>query len=562
MSSTIDNPFYYLDNFQCVLDWVGQRDADLLDASERALLEIFPTLPQSARALFVRMVIRKGEVFRASKLSYAEIGCAHAAAVPLQDAGLIEADPWLSLDELFAQLSKPEISATFGALAALRHERKQVQLEWLRTMAPDAQRYSSWHGNTLEPAWRILVKPMCERFRLLFFGNLHQDWSEFVLAHLGLVRYEQVALAPHARGFQRRADLDDYLRMQRCRERLAEEDSVAPLDDDFPRQPLTNTWLESRRQKLLFQCGQHHERRREWDQAGAIYAQCSYPGARARAIRVLEKQGRAHDAMALLTLAEHAPEDEAERQQLLRMAPRLARQLGLASPPRPRTRADSFTLQLPAPTLPMRVELAVLEHLSADEAPVFYVENTLATGLFGLLCWRAIFAPIPGAFFHPFQRGPVDLYAPDFHARRRDLFDACLAELESGQYIETIRHHHAEKWGVQSPFVHWEALDTPLLELALRSIPPRDLRQWFEHILADVRANRCGFPDLIQFWPAQQRYAMIEVKGPGDRLQDNQLRWIACCQRHAMPVSVCHVQWQDSDAVTQAMPAPAADHCG
>jgi len=39
---------------------------------------------------------------------------------------------------------------------------------------------------------------------------------------------------------------------------------------------------------------------------------------------------------------------------------------------------------------------------------------------------------------------------------------------------------------------------------------------------------------------------MIEVKGPGDRLQDNQLRWIAYCATHDMPVSVCYLQWEQA----------------
>lgn len=38
-------------------------------------------------------------------------------------------------------------------------------------------------------------------------------------------------------------------------------------------------------------------------------------------------------------------------------------------------------------------------------------------------------------------------------------------------------------------------------------------------------------------------YEMIEVKGPGDRLQDNQIRWLAYCVEHGMPVCVVHVQW-------------------
>ena len=65
-------------------------------------------------------------------------------------------------------------------------------------------------------------------------------------------------------------------------------------------------------------------------------------------------------------------------------------------------------------------------------------------------------------------------------------------------------------------------------------------------MLVDLRANRTGMPDLIQFWPDEKRYRMIEVKGPGDRLQDNQRRWIAFCHQHGMPVDVCHVQWLET----------------
>ncbi len=41
---------------------------------------------------------------------------------------------------------------------------------------------------------------------------------------------------------------------------------------------------------------------------------------------------------------------------------------------------------------------------------------------------------------------------------------------------------------------------------------------------------------------ASQRYRMVEVKGPGDRLQDNQRRFLEFCTLHKMPVSVCPVR--------------------
>ena len=546
MNRVLENEFYYLDNFQGVLDWIGQRYHDLLTDEERAFIAAFPALPQPARALFVRMVMRKGDLFRASKLNYAEIGCPVAAAQALLPSGWIELDPVISLDELFDLLAKPEIAGAFGAHLHQKGARKAEQLEALRAGFGDSRAFSAWYRDCGDLALRILVKPLCDRLRLIFFGNLHQDWTEFVLADLGLFRYEQVEFSPASRGFRQRADIDHYLALHGCRERFAA--GIEPAEDvlkDLPAQAFDNDWLESRREKFLFQVGQHFERQKDWTRAHEVYAGCRFPGARGRAIRVLEKAGRYLDAWRLLEAAKGAPENDAERQHLARIGPRLARKLG-----QPRTAKGSvaaiaqFGVSLPHPGPDPWVEGAVRAHLACAEAPVFYVENTLANALFGLLCWRAIFAAIPGAFFHPFHRAPADLYSPDFQRRRAREFDDCLAQLDDGRYRATILAHFEEKAGIAAPFVAWEYLDRGLLELALDCIPAAHLKRWCERILADLKANRTGFPDLIQFWPAERRYHMIEVKGPGDRLQDNQLRWIEYCAQHDMPVSVCYLEWE------------------
>lgn len=547
MIRVLENEFYYLDNFQRVLDWIGERYADLLDDGEQAFLAAFPTLPRNARALFVRMVMRKGSLFRASKLAYAEIGCPVEAAAHLLGTGWIEADPELSLDELFDLLSKPELADAFGARLQRKTARKEEQLAALLPVFPEARRFSGWHPACPDVAWRILVKPLCDRLRLVFFGNLHQGWTDFVLSDLGLFRYESVDISPASRGFRRRADVDHYLQLHACRERFAAGEDVDDVVRDLPLHAFDNDWLEGRREKLVFHIGQHYEKLKDWDAAYAAYARCRFPGARARAIRVLEKHERFDQAQALLLQAQSAPENEAERQHLARIAPRLARRLGhprLAA--RARTAVDRIELCLAPPNGERWVEGAVRGHLHQDEAPVFYVENALANTLFGLLCWRAVFAAIPGAFFHPFHRGPADLHGADFHQRRQAEFSACLAQLDDGSYRDTIRRNYQEKAGLQSPFVHWDDITLDVIELALACIPPAHLRKWCERILADVKENRSGFPDLIQFWPSEARYLMIEVKGPGDRLQDNQLRWIDYCAAHGMPVAVCYLQWLEA----------------
>ena len=414
--------FYYLHNFQRALDWLHTRYGDLLGVDDLQFLTDFRQLPQAAQALLVRMVMRRGPWFRASKLAYDEIPDTRDAAAPLLSRGWLCADAPLGLSELFALHTKREL------------------LQILQ-------------GTALHPTMRK--------------AEMLQALAD-------------------------RADL---------------------------RQP---------------------------------YAASRAPGARHRQIRVLERMQCSDQALALAHQALAAPESEEEHQRVARMLPRLRRSLGQGGGPRrpalaPAVAALRMDVELPAPTPPQSVEHALRAHWHCAEAPVFYVENTLVNALFGLLCWPAIFAPLPGAFFHPFQSGPADLAAPDFVARRQALFNACLAELHDGRYRATILQRFEEKHGTQSPFVAWGALSAELLALALDCIPPAHLERLFARLLRDVQANRTGLPDLVRFWPGRppgaERYALVEVKAPGDKLQDNQIRWLDYCVAQGIPVQVCHVQW-------------------
>jgi hypothetical protein len=548
MRKVLENPLYYLENFHRVLEWISERYGDLLTDEEHAFIATFCALPQPSRALFVRMVMRKGTLFRASKLNYAEIGCAVDAARHLLPTGWITLDPVITLDELFDLLLKPEIGAVFRLSLHEKGARKDEQREALRAQFDDPRAFSSWYRDSGDAVYSILAKPLCDRLRLIFFGNLHQDWTEFVLSDLGVFTYEQVEFSGASRGFRNRRDIDHYLALHNCKERFLAGDSSGQVLQALPA-ALDNDWLNSRRERLLFQIAQHVEKQQDWAAAFELYAQCRFPGARGRAIRVLEKDGQHGRAFALLKQASEAPESDAERQQLERIGPRLRRKLGHEKMPSRRNPAvQRLDLSLPMPQTDWWVEGVVRDHLTRLEAPVFYVENALINALFGLLCWRAIFSAIPGAFFHPFHRGPADLLSADFFHRREAAFRLCLAELDSDAYRATIRATYAEKQGVQSPFVAWDALSEQLIDLALACIPAIHLKKWSERILLDIKANRSGFPDLIQFWPAEQRYNMIEVKGPGDRLQDSQLRWIEYCAAHQMPISVCYLQWAEPGA--------------
>ena len=548
-ANPLDDPFYYLNNFRQVLDWLELRYGDVMSKTEHGFIRDFNALPRASQGLLVRMVMRKGVHFRASKLDYREIGDIVDAAQPLLVQGWIDEHAPLAMAELFDVLLKAEILHAFGAAIDTPKGRKDAWLPLLAEQFSEARSLRDWAPMLEDRLFSLTIMDLCDRLRLMFFGNLYQDWSEFVLADLGIFTYEKVEFCADSRGLRSREDVDACLFLHNCQVRFEAGEPVETIVEQVSALHFDNPWLQRRQGKVLFQIGQYCERLGEFALALNIYRDCAYPGARLRMIRVLERCGEYSLALDLGTLAGQAPESAAEQQGLQRIVPRLRRKLG--GPPLKRARAkpvERLDLHLPRIDPALSVEYYVQAHLHDDDGPVHYVENSLINSLFGLLCWPAIFAPLPGAFFHPFQRGPVDLLNEDFQQRRAELVRACLGELDDGRYAETIRERFVAKWGVQSPFVFWGALNETLLEQALACLPAEHLKHWFNRLLLDIKANRAGMPDLIQFWPQHKTYRMIEVKGPGDRLQDNQLRWLEFCHEHQMPVAVCYVQWAEQSA--------------
>ncbi len=261
MSTPHPRPFYYLENFQTALAWLRQRYDDLLNDAERAFMGAFEALPKASSALLVRMIMRKGALFRTGKLEYGEIGCPRAAAAPLVDLGWLDDQPLLGLGEAFALLRKAEIAAAFRLTARLAcgsERRAAGDARGHVRRAPHLRGVVPGRG---EVVYRVRVLDLCERLRLMFFGNFDQNWSEFVLADLGIFNYEKVAVPASARAFQRREHIEDFHAIYRCRESFHREESGEAILASVPPPIADNAWLESRRAKLLFRVGQRYEKK-------------------------------------------------------------------------------------------------------------------------------------------------------------------------------------------------------------------------------------------------------------------------------------------------------------
>lgn len=541
---------YYLTNFQFMVNWVLQRYADLLSVDEHLFLAAFQQLTRTSQCLLVRLSSRKGPLFRSDKLHYAEIDSIEQAAQELITADLLSSDRLLSMNDAADLLTKVELLNLFSQdLSGTKQARKEVLVAQLSELHPEPKTWQDWTNHQLGTAYVLDNQTIISNLLLLFFGNAYQDLTEFVLQDLGLYRYENYTIDHQHRVFKNRAELEQYQLLIELREQLEQADTIEHLIQIAEHLPAssTSTRLERRRARLCNQLAYELERANEHSLALKLYEQSYLPPARERRIRLLEKQGDFSAAWRLLNELLQTPCDEHELQVAQRMAPRLAKKLGEAAVKK--TPSSVIEQQLVLPRMIdaegnfLRVEEVVRQHFDQPESPCFYVENLLLSGLFGLWLWPEMFRGIDGAFANPFQAAPLDLYQENFVANRPGIHQLWKM-LDGNQYQDHIRQIWREKNGITNHLVHWQFLDQTLLDLALHSIPATHLKAIFERLLFDINNNRSGLPDLIQFYPATNSYRMIEVKGPGDRIQDNQQRWLDYFSLKAIPAEVLYVSWQ------------------
>ncbi|RYY01622.1 MAG: VRR-NUC domain-containing protein [Gammaproteobacteria bacterium] len=543
-------PDYYLTNFQCLVNWVAARYEDLLSAEELQFITQFHNLNHGGQCLFVRLSSRKGNLFRADKLRYTEIDSVEVAAYNLVKNNLLEMESLLTLQEVSSLLTKVELLGLFREeLSAHKSQRKEVLIQLLGEKYQEELTWQDWTQNQFSQVYRLGTQQIIDNFLLLFFGNSYQDLTEFVLQDLGLYRYENYVIDRQHRIFKSRAELEEYQHLIEIREQLAnasELEELIAIAEQIPAS-LSTSALEHRRARLCNQLAYEFER---WDQhaiAVSLYQQSHLPPARERQVRLLEKQRDYAKAWHLLSEILANPINEHELQVAERMAPRLAKKASIAFD---KKRGSSITEKyLILPRIAdengnqFYVEEIVRRHIDSENSPCFYVENQLLSSLFGLWLWPEMFRSREGAFANPFQATPLDMYDSTFMTNRPQI--KILWQLfEDDSHREHIRNIWQQKNGITNHFVNWSFIDEKTLELALACIPARHLKLIFERLLFDIKNNRSGLPDLIQFFPETQSYCMIEVKGPGDRIQDNQKRWLDFFLKHEIPAEVVYVSWQ------------------
>ncbi len=534
---------YYLDNVKTLFDHVETVYADILEADYLDFLVSFHQLSQDAQKLVIRLLNRSNILFRLSKLSYPEINSIHLAIEELNASNFIEVNPRLDKEEILALFNKAElieISEAADSLKKLKRDdlNKQLLKKNDNSFFQKLTSFDTFIEVSHQDTYQIL--------QMLFFGNLNQSMTDFVLRDLGLYQFENYTVDVNNRPYRSVEEIGQHWLLHQL-------DSVFEITDAGNRDALIDCFhaipdcndrsspVYRKSERLRYQLARQLERLGELEIAASLYQQCRLPPSRERQARIHHQQGELSQAIELCANIIDTPIDESEMQFAEEFATRLINRHKLKTLPglsmSGQYQPDIIELELEQQD---SVELAVVDYYQSG---CFYLENTLFNGVLGLLAWEAIFAPVAGAFYNPFQFRPSDFHAFDFMQKRQFYFKQIWSSVkDNDDILKTVSSCWQKKQGIANPLVDWQHLNLPIIELALQRIDHQHWLRIFERILRDLRNNRSGFPDLILF-PEEGGYLLIEVKGPGDTLQKNQQRWMQYFAHHQIPHCLARVSW-------------------
>jgi hypothetical protein len=545
------SPRYYRGNFLQLCDSVESRYGDLLLATERDYLAGFRALSVDAQCLYVRLVSRVGPWFRTELLNYPEIDDVGKALTELETTGMAQGVAGLEVQELGRLYTRAELREVF-AIDGVKAARTKVELLNVIDAMPDSpisrlrQLTDHYSGRLIE----VVGLDIVELLQLLFFGNRYQSLTDFVLADLGLNRYFPYELDQETRSFNSRAAVEEYLACGTLADdhrRLTEagdKPAMLELVKETLALELQSAAARRRWHRHCNALARELERCGESAKAFTLYAGSMLPPARERRARISERAGQFSEARELCGEILTSPWSEQEKEAASRILYRVERALGETPPRRPKDEFKRLDIELPRTSEP--VETRVAAKLASDWQSVHFVENKLMNALFGLAFWEQIFAPVVGAFNNAYQGGPADMFEPGFRSRRQDLIGHRFEELRDRDLRAELTQIYRRYAGYRNHWISWGDVDEDLVGRACVVIPKEHLLAVWERILFDPRENRAGFPDLLALGEVEGNYFLIEVKGPGDTLRDNQKRWLRFFSEQGLPATVAWVRWSDA----------------
>lgn len=510
-------------------------------------------LDGQAGYLWVRLVARKGTLFRRDNLSFDDVPNPGQALETLEELDLIHRGiPWA---DRLTMLRVPELKSMLREQGLPVSGRRQLLVERLLA-TPMSDRVG---------IWGVSGGALIRRLERVWFRSGWRDRSSLLLERIGQVQWVDHAITEPVPAFACRRDWQDFESAVSGTETpgalLTAIESAVPRGSAF-------MGLDPRPKRVR----QFIEQLRELERAGEtqtcvqgyqalLDAGTRRPGAivqrLAQCLGKLEQPASGAE-LCLAWRDRVAPEHQPA---LERAGRRLAKKAGVGwAPMAPLRKAHERDLVLemqpgrPRPRWGPElepIEAAVQRHCTGQR--VLQAENGLWTTLFGLLFFDLFWMPVAGMLPVPGMDGPLDLGSPVFVAHRAQSFQKRLRELTGGKGAEILAKHHAQGAGAQIRGVIWGLADLTVLQEVVRGAGA-GLVPIMERLGLEGWSARRGLPDLV-FLPGTPGVVAgalpsklngdllcVEVKGPTDSLRDGQAVWHDRMLRAGLRVEIWRVR--------------------
>lgn len=173
-----------------------------------------------------------------------------------------------------------------------------------------------------------------------------------------------------------------------------------------------------------------------------------------------------------------------------------------------------------------------------------HTESGIWLTIFGILMWDIIFADVPNVFLNKFQTAPLDLDTDGFYETRKSLIEEHLKKIQDGMAEEILITMWESHFGTACRGIKWEKHSLADLRAAVKCIGGACLASICRHLAQDYRSWSSGMPDLV-LWRLHDCYSgeakLVEVKGPRDRLSEQQRAWLLFLMDCGFNVEVCKV---------------------
>ncbi|XP_011656117.1 fanconi-associated nuclease 1 homolog isoform X3 [Cucumis sativus] len=593
----------YQKNFSLLIQEVLQSYSHLLSGDEKHFLDVFSSLSDDSQRLFIRLYLRKGPWFRMSCTSYKEVLDPKRAAKELSEAGYLCCFDTTEADntDMIQILNILAVSE----LREIMHLLKKNCNSVMRKDDLVASLLSAYEDGLcpLLPDLILRIAGICARItskaelliwraERLFFLNGEQNLSSFLLVDMGVVKYPTYSCIVSDQIFLDRNDLLAYEEAmevaQLIDQALDEKDDKMVLRcvsvADSRVQPNQCTTSES---VPFFSCFS----------ASWIYSKVVSLG-----VSFLERENRYNDAVLLLkrllncytrdgrrgywTLRlsidlEHLgyPSESlsvAENGLLdpwVRAGSRMGLQrriLRLGKPPR-RWKIPSFAESIKRKITEVRIQGRPLNHetgmksrfygesgeqCSVEQLALEYYsaegggwqgvhsESGIWLTIFGLLLWDVIFSDVPNVFRTKFQTAPLDFGTDSFYILRQNSIESQLQKIQDGMGEEILITSWESHKGTSCNGVNWDRHSLAELRAAVTCIGGPCMASLCRHLAQDYRSWSSGMPDLL-LWRFNSEYSgeakLVEVKGPKDRLSEQQRAWILLLMDCGFIIEVCKI---------------------